>query len=83
MARVDVVVPVGPLETLYVEGPRLLAEPTCDRHTERHEHRALARGEVPMVVETAAPVDALVGLGYICPLSSPHYVLNLVIVDAC
>ena len=52
VARVDVVVPVGPLEALPVEGPRLLAEPACDLHTERHELRAFARGEVPMVVET-------------------------------
>jgi hypothetical protein len=51
VARVDVVVPVGPLEALPVEGPRLLAEPTCDLYTKRHEHRAFARGEVPMVVE--------------------------------
>jgi hypothetical protein len=68
VARVDVVVPVGSLEALHVEGPRLLAEPTCDLHTERHEHRAFARGEVP-VVETGAPVAALVGLGHIRPLS--------------
>ena len=52
VARVDVVVPVGPLEALQVEGPRFLAEPTCGLHTERHELRAFARGEVPVVVET-------------------------------
>ena len=72
VARVDVVVPVGPLEALPIEGPRLLAEPTCDLHTERHKHRAFARGEAPMVVQTAAPVAALVGLGHIRPLSSLH-----------
>ena len=40
VARVDVVVPAGPLDALLVENPRLLAEPACDLHTEWHEHRA-------------------------------------------
>ena len=72
MARADVVMPIGPLEALAVESPRLLVELTYDLHTERHEHRAFARGEVPMVVHTVALIAALVGLGHIRLLSSPH-----------
>jgi hypothetical protein len=50
VARVDIVVPVGPLEALPLERPRLVAEPFCDLYTERHEHTNTApspvRGEV-------------------------------------
>jgi hypothetical protein len=75
VARVDVVVPVGPLETLLVENPHLLTEPVCELHTKRHEHRAFARVEVSMVqtaAPVAAPVAVLVDLGHIRPRSSSH-----------
>ena len=59
---------------LFVESPRLVAEPACDINTDRHEHRAFAHGEVTMMIRTIALITALVGLGLVCQLSNPHLV---------